>query len=159
MKQLTLSIIALFILAACKTTNTENESNIKLCEKTVHDYIQYRDLGPVEHYQSLFTDDATFLVPKLNISLNSSEAIANRAKKALMSKKSIHMITNTNIKQVSQNTYSNVAHFILHLSDKNTPSAEKKIFNGRYVDTLIIDNGKCLIKTRDVLIDRMDTLP
>ncbi|WP_158678284.1 nuclear transport factor 2 family protein [Pseudoalteromonas sp. T1lg23B] len=137
----------------------ENNAAIKLCEKTVHDYIQYRDLGPVENYQALFTDDATFSVPKLNIALSSSEAIANRAKNALMNKKSIHMITSTHIQQLSQNSYSNVAHFILHLSDKNTPDAQKKIFNGRYVDTLIVDNGKCLIKTRDVLIDRMDTLP
>ncbi|MCF6437090.1 nuclear transport factor 2 family protein [Pseudoalteromonas sp. MMG022] len=159
MKQLTLSIIALFILTACKTTHTVNDSHIKLCEKTIHDYIQYRDLGPIEQYQALFTADATFSVPKLNIALNTSEAIANRAKKALMTKKSIHMITSTNIKQLSQNTYSNVSHFVLHLSDKNTPNAKRKIFNGRYVDTLIIQNDQCLIKTRNVLIDRMDTLP
>ncbi|BBN83681.1 hypothetical protein PA25_36660 [Pseudoalteromonas sp. A25] len=120
--------------------------------------MQLRDKGPIEDYQALFTQNATFNIPKLNIALTSSAQIAQRAAQAIKNKKTIHMITSTDIQASGQSALSSTAHFILYMSDKNDLSAATKIFNGRYIDSLIIDKGRCLIANRNVLIDRVDTL-
>ncbi|CAH9061524.1 hypothetical protein PSECIP111951_02507 [Pseudoalteromonas holothuriae] len=148
----------LLAIIGCKNTTTPPSIAVKSCEKTILNYIKFRDNGPIKDYQALFTQDATFNIPKLNVSLSSNKQIADRAAQAMLSNKTIHMITSMHIEPNSMNTLSSTAHFILYMIDKKDKQKTTKIFNGRYVDSLLLDNGRCFIQTRKVLIDRMDTL-
>ncbi|NOU52278.1 SnoaL-like domain-containing protein [Pseudoalteromonas sp. JBTF-M23] len=154
----TLTIPLMLVLGGCQSTSPSSETSIALCEKTIIDYVQFRDQGPIENYQALFTKDATFNIPKLSVALSSNEQIAARAKHAMANKKTIHMITSTAITPNAQGQLSSTAHFILYMSDKNNTSTPTKVFNGRYVDRLVLENDRCLIKNREVIIDRMDTI-
>ena len=145
------------ILLGCQV-NQHNTGAIANCEETLMKYPQYRDKGPIKSYQSLFTQDATFSVPKLNIALKGNDAIAARVETALINKKSIHMITSMNVQRSNRNTLTNRSHFILYLKDKHKHAAQTQIINGRYEDELVVDSNKCYIKQRHVIIDRIDTL-
>ncbi|KAF7764168.1 hypothetical protein PCIT_b0090 [Pseudoalteromonas citrea] len=148
--------LAVFLLG-CQV-NQHNPSLAASCEEVLMKYPQYRDKGPIRDYQGLFTQDATFLVPKLNIALEGNEAIAARVKTALVNKKSIHMITSMDVQPMGKNIFTNRSHFVLYLKDKNNHTAPTRIFNGRYEDELIIESNQCYIKKRHVVIDRVDTL-
>ncbi|MBD1582627.1 nuclear transport factor 2 family protein [Pseudoalteromonas sp. S16_S37] len=157
-KLATFIIPLMIMLSGCQSVSLPSKSEIALCEKTIIDYVQFRDQGPIESYQALFSKDATFIIPKLGVSLSSDEQIAARAKQAMANKKTIHMITSTAIVPNSKNEFSSTAHFILYMSDKKDKSIPTKVFNGRYVDLLVLNNNRCLIKNREVFIDRVDTL-
>ncbi|TMO60422.1 nuclear transport factor 2 family protein [Pseudoalteromonas aurantia] len=145
------------VLLGCQV-NHHNTGAIANCEETLMKYPQYRDKGPIKSYQSLFTPDAIFSVPKFNIALKGSDAISARVETALMNKKSIHMITGMNVYPTGSDTFTNRSHFILYRQDKNDETAPTHIYNGRYEDELIIKSNQCYIKTRHVLIDRVDVL-
>ncbi|MBQ4860658.1 nuclear transport factor 2 family protein [Pseudoalteromonas sp. MMG013] len=144
------------VLGGCQIS--QKDRSVTLCEDVLMKYPQHRDKGPVRDYQALFTEDATFSVPKLNISLQGSDAIANRVRSALITKKSIHMITSMNITPSSKNSLTAQSHFILYLTSLEDHTQPMKVFNGRYEDQLVIKSGQCYIQRRNVLIDRVDTL-
>lgn len=144
------------ILSGCKSITNDNRQ-VQLCEKTILDYLVLRDRGPAIQYGNLFTETATFSVPKLNISLRSRADIVTRVETAQEKSNTIHMITSMKVEKIHNNYLKAHSHFILYLTPKEAP-LNVKLFNGRYVDELTILDNQCYISSRLVLIDRMGKL-
>lgn len=156
MQKTLLLFIITMTLGGCQLS--PNINNVSICETQLMKYPQYRDKGPVENYRDLFTSDASFTVPKLNIDLNGHSEISTRVAAALAKNKSIHMITSMNVQPITNSLLTNRSHFILYLSSLEDKTAPTRIFNGRYEDQLVMESGRCYIKSRNVIIDRMDTI-
>ncbi|AOT08290.1 nuclear transport factor 2 family protein [Pseudoalteromonas luteoviolacea] len=155
MKQL--CAIPLVFLTACSLTKPINQSVHQQCEQTLYQYTEIRDKGTTEQYVSLFTEDATFNVAKLNISLAGHQALASRFESARATKKSIHLMTSTQIFLDKNSLLSANSNFILYLKNKNN-EGETTVIAGRYLDKLTLTENTCKFSHREVIVDRIDTL-
>ncbi|MCF6442496.1 nuclear transport factor 2 family protein [Pseudoalteromonas luteoviolacea] len=155
MKQL-LTIPFVF-LTACTITKPIEQSTYKLCEQTLYQYTEIRDKGTTEQYVSLFTENATFNVDKLNISLSGHQALASRFENARETKKSIHLMTSSRIFLDENSNLNANSNFILYLQNKNN-DGDTTVIAGRYLDKLSVTESACKFSHREVIVDRIDTL-
>ncbi|MFC3031583.1 nuclear transport factor 2 family protein [Pseudoalteromonas fenneropenaei] len=137
-------------------TNIEG-SHVAACQDTLYQYLKARDNGSAAQYGSLFTPDATFAVPALQIELKGKEAIVTRQQAAIKTDKTMHNLTSSEISINDEGKITALSHFILlKRSYQQPPNKQLEVFNGRYLDVLEIKNAQCLIKERVVLIDRKE---
>ncbi|RRS09189.1 hypothetical protein EAG18_07030 [Pseudoalteromonas sp. J010] len=151
MKVFAALFVTLLLTTGCTSTQPNN-IHLKNCEKTLQEYITYRDAQSAADYRSVFTDNATFTIPALKISLTGADDIVLRQQQAISKTKSMHMMTSANIKHIKSNLYEANSYFVLHQQAIGQPHAPTTIFNGTYEDILIVQNSRCLIKSRQVNI-------
>lgn len=129
-----------------------------LCLKTLEDYVKLRDANDSQSYKLLFTEMATFTIPALDVSIEGADQIAQRQATAVSAFKTQHMLTDVNIYTGSKaGSFTAESRFILIQKPRSTENSEKIIFNGKYVDELVLIKGKCLIEKRNVEIISRDT--
>ncbi|KZN33930.1 hypothetical protein N475_19490 [Pseudoalteromonas luteoviolacea DSM 6061] len=150
-------MLPLLFLAGCSSTSSVDENTKRLCENTLYQYTQIRDKGTTSQYLSLFTKDASFTVKRFGIELNGSKELADRFESARTKNKSVHLLTSGDVYVSAEGQLKAASNFILFMKEKNA-DVETKVLSGRYIDNLVISNNKCLFQTRDVIVDRIDTL-
>ncbi|QZO14842.1 nuclear transport factor 2 family protein [Pseudoalteromonas piscicida] len=155
MKSYFLLIAAAGVMSGCMTTNPSSEQ--RLCETTLHNYIKYRDSDSAQAYQSVFTQDATFSIPALNINITGAEEITIRQQQAIKTTKSMHMITSADIQPIEANKFIAKSYFVLYQQPKSQSDAPITVFNGVYEDELKVINGRCLINHRLVNVIKKET--
>ncbi|KZN61988.1 hypothetical protein N473_20820 [Pseudoalteromonas luteoviolacea CPMOR-1] len=155
MKQL--CVIPFVFLTACTLTKTIDPSAHQQCEQTIYQYPEIRDKGTTEQYVSLFTENATFNVEKLNISLVGHQALAARFESARKQKKSIHLMTSSRIFLDENARIRANSNFILYQKNKNNEGVTT-VIAGRYLDNLTVTDNTCKFSHREVVVDRVDTL-
>ncbi len=155
MKSYFLLIAAAGVMSGCMTTNPSSEQ--RLCETTLHNYIKYRDSNSAQAYQSVFTQDATFSIPALNINITGAEEITIRQQQAIKTTKSMHMITSADIQPIEANKFIAKSYFVLYQQPKSQSDAPIAVFNGVYEDELKVINGRCLINHRLVNVIKKET--
>ncbi|QUI61351.1 hypothetical protein GSF04_02105 [Pseudoalteromonas sp. A22] len=155
MKSYFLLVAAACVMSGCMTTNPS--SNQRLCETTLHNYIKYRDSGSAQEYQSVFTQDATFSIPALNINITGAEEITIRQQQAIKTTKSMHMITSADIQPIEANKFIAKSYFVLYQQPKSQSDAPITVFNGVYEDELKVIDGRCLINHRLVNVIKKET--
>jgi hypothetical protein len=135
------------------TTYLPNPTGSLLCEKTIRAYPKLRDHGPINEYGALFSQDAHFEVKKLSIFLQGRDQITERLKSALATTKTIHMVEQIEINQISNNKYQARSSFTLQLKKRSEPNASVVLIKGHYDDILQLDGKQCVITSRQVNID------
>ncbi|MBQ4838522.1 MULTISPECIES: nuclear transport factor 2 family protein [Pseudoalteromonas] len=155
MKQLI--ALPVILLAGCSATPSLDLKTHQLCEQTLYQYTKIRDKGTTKQYTDLFTQDATFNVEALNVSLSGHQELAQRFDSARAKNKSIHLLTSSRIFTDADQKLSAYSNFILYLQNKSSDS-ETKVLAGRYLDTLEATDSTCKFKHREVLVDRVDIL-
>ncbi|ODB34788.1 hypothetical protein BB427_03430 [Pseudoalteromonas sp. BMB] len=155
MKSYFLLIAAAGVMSGCMTTNPSSEQ--RLCETTLHNYIKYRDSDSAQAYQSVFTQDATFSIPALNINITGAEEITIRQQQAIKTTKSMHMITSADIQPIEANKFIANSYFVLYQQPKSQSDAPITVFNGVYEDELKVIDGRCLINHRLVNVIKKET--
>ena len=151
-------LISIFYLIGCNTNDSSSYmGNIQYCKKTILDYSKFRDKGPASEYGKLFSKDATFVAPDLNINLKSRHQLEKRLKKSLKKNSSLHIMTSVNLKAINANEMEGETFFLIYLNGKS--NSIKKVLSGRYEDILEVKGKKCFIKNRMVHIDRVAQLP
>lgn len=150
------------LMCAVCSLNVYAASNIKLektsagqlaCQKTILAYPQLRDNGPIKEYGALFSENAKFEVKKLNILLQGRTQITKRLKKALQTTKTKHIITNVDIKPVSNSSFKAYSSFTLDLQNLLPEKSASITIKGFYDDLLQFDGTHCLITSRQVIVD------
>ncbi|ESP93702.1 MULTISPECIES: nuclear transport factor 2 family protein [Pseudoalteromonas] len=155
MKQLI--ALPLILLTGCSLAPSLDLKTQQLCEQTLYQYTEIRDKGTTKQYTDLFTQDATFNVKALNVSLSGHEELAQRFDSARAKNKSIHLLTSSRVFTGADQRLSASSNFILYLKEKSSDS-ETKVLAGRYLDTLEVSGSTCKFKHREVLVDRVDIL-
>lgn len=123
------------------------------CEKIIRAYPALRDNGPIKEYGELFTQEALFQVKKMNILLQGRDEITKRLESALKSTKTLHVITSVNIDQVSDNTYKSNANFTINFQKLPQQQFPSITIKGYYDDLLEFDGKRCMIVSRQVIIE------
>lgn len=147
MKKLVI-IMAVLSLGAC---GEAVQSPAQLCEQTVKDYALYRDVGPVQAYADLFTEDGTFTlggtVTMGHEALKARHVAANKAAAWR------HNMTDIRI-ETDGETVKGRSRFIVmtgpHAKDAAGPSSFMRQIIGDYQDVFVIEGGACKIKSRQV---------
>ncbi|WP_440056818.1 nuclear transport factor 2 family protein (plasmid) [Pseudoalteromonas sp. T1lg65] len=155
MKQVHIMVLFLVLLGGCSSSSNK-QINFSACQKTIENYVIYRDKGSSEQYQSLFTPDAKFTIPALNISLAGSDTITQRQQAALNNFKTTHMITNVRFTPLADDKVNAESYFVLFRKPLNSTQQSMSVFNGKYVDTLVLTDDGCLIEARHVEIFKKD---
>jgi 3-phenylpropionate/cinnamic acid dioxygenase small subunit len=128
------------------------------CITTLENYVTLRDNGDSKAYGMLFTEAASFSIPALNIEMKGADQIALRQSQAQSEFKTQHMLTDIQLstREIPERVYAE-SRFILIQQPKNSDSKDKTVFNGKYLDELLLVKGKCLIDKRKVVIINRDT--
>lgn len=148
-----LSTAILLGLTACQPSTP---AYISACEQTVRDYAVLRDDGPADQYADLFTQDGTFDLG--GTITEGREALIARHKAANAAAAWRHNITDIRITK-SGTDIKGVSRFIVmtgpHLGTASAEATREIL--GDYIDTFVMEDGVCRIKSRKVKI-AFDTL-
>ncbi|CCQ12815.1 hypothetical protein PALB_37550 [Pseudoalteromonas luteoviolacea B = ATCC 29581] len=146
------SIIVIFLLPALFGCASQQQDSEFKCKTTIERYMALRDNGPTKDYQALFVEQAEFNIPQLNINVSGSKAIANRQAIALKETQTMHILTHSSVKHLSNNEFEAESIFVLLQKSKQDNFDSKVIYNGRYNDLMVLHNDQCLFKRRTVHI-------
>lgn len=139
------------LLVNCVATPpiSNSPTTIELCEQTVRDYAIYRDNGPTDMYADLFTADGTF---ELGGDITKGrDALIKRHTKANEAAKWRHVMGDIRILE-TEDQVTGVSRFIVMSGSNTTPSQATREIIGHYEDTFAVQDGRCRIKTRKVVI-------
>lgn len=128
------------------------------CVTTLENYVKLRDSEDTKAYAKLFTEQATFTIPGLNIAIVGAEQIAQRQASAVANFKTQHMLTDVKLSNTDDPERIHAeSRFILIQQAKNADNLERTMFNGKYIDELKLIKGKCLFEKRVVEIINRNT--
>lgn len=138
----------LLLLSACGEAAL---SPAQLCEQTVKDYALYRDVGPVQAYADLFTEDGSFTlggtVTAGHEALKARHVAANKAAAWR------HNMTDIRINAAGDDMTGHSRFVVMtgpHAKDMAGPPNFTRQIVGDYEDVFVIIDGTCKIKSRKV---------
>lgn len=148
------TILTLLTLAACKAPLATTDIRA-LCTDTVNEYAHVRDAGDIERAKTLFTEDASVTI--FGTTQQGREAILSAMQGRANGAVSRHMIGSVLVTPTGPTTAKGESYVIVVIGeDTKRPlpfSGNNLLAAGTYEDSFLIDDGRCKIESRNVIVD------